>query len=96
MLKCKTMPNNAGLELFGALDAKTVPQFEKSISDFKTGIVVLNIAELSELRDEGMRPILLATQRLRNAKGDLQIAGATPEIRAFFVREGYNLILTVL
>ncbi len=96
MLKCKILPKDQGLELVGTLDASTVAQLSKLLSNFKSGAIKLDMTGLTELCEEALRPILLATKRLRKSGGDLQIVGANPQIRNLLIREGYHNILTLL
>ena len=95
MLRCKLLPEGEGVALTGALDSTTVLQLEKILVAYNNGTIKLDLTGLTELRESGIRPILLASRRLKKAGGDLILVGATQNVREFLYREGYNLVLTI-
>ncbi|MFA4986500.1 MAG: STAS domain-containing protein [Candidatus Brocadiia bacterium] len=95
MLRCKFLGKGEGIELIGVLDETTCGQIEKLLVSYKTGQLRLDMAGLQELRDGGMRPLILASKRLKKAGGDLVLANIPPHIREFLHTEGYDLLLTL-
>ncbi len=95
MLKCRMLPKGEGVELKGAIDSTTVSQLEKVLERYVNGNIKLDLSGVTELDDAGMRPILLASRRLKRSGGNLVLVGAPPAVRDFLFREGYHHVLTI-
>ena len=94
MLRFKQDTSNDSIWLIGELNSKSAAQIEKILTRYKEGFVKLDFSQLSELDEYGMRPLLLASKRLRNADGDLIIVNIPDKIAAYMHSEGYSLIVT--
>ncbi len=96
MLRCKFLPKGEGIELVGTLDKTTVNQLEKFLASCKNGNFKIDMSGLVELQREGMRPILMAHKRLKDAGGGIRLVNPTPAIHEMLDREGLLYVLTVV
>jgi len=73
-------PTAAGWVLSGEIDAHTAPTLAHAMAELPDGIVTIDVAEVSFMDSSGLRVLLDATMRARNAGGDLVVARPTPAI----------------
>jgi anti-sigma B factor antagonist len=80
----------------GRLDTTTSPQLEQSLSDSLGGIseLVFDFEKLDYISSAGLR-VLLATQKVMNKQGSMEICNVKPEIMEIFDVTGFVDILTI-
>lgn len=86
------------LHLNGRLDSSTSPEFEKRLLDrIDSGErrLVLEFAGLDYVSSAGLRILLMAAKRLRQATGTLVLCGLKPPIREVLEVSGFLPILNV-
>jgi stage II sporulation protein AA (anti-sigma F factor antagonist) len=83
----------------GRLDSNTVAEAESDLlARIEPGDrrVVLDLAGLDYISSAGLRLVLLAAKRLKQAGGRLALCGLRPQIREVFEISGFVSILTVV
>jgi anti-anti-sigma factor len=73
-------PTAGGWTLSGEIDAHTAPLLASAMADLPQGDVVVDMAAVSFMDSSGLRVLIEAAARAREAGGDLVIAHSTPGI----------------
>ena len=81
----------------GRLDSLTSPQLEAEIHGKLDGVahLVFDLSKLSSISSSGLR-VLLLTQKIMDAQGDMPIKGMPSKIREIFDETGFSRILTIV
>lgn len=81
----------------GRLDSLTSPQLEAEIHGKLDGVahLVFDLSKLSSISSSGLR-VLLLTQKIMDAQGDMLIKGMPSKIREIFDETGFSRILTIV
>ena len=86
------------LELFleGRLDTITSPELEAELKDATEGIteLIFDFEKLEYISSAGLR-VLLATQKIMNNQGKMEISGVQPQVMEIFEVTGFSEILTI-
>lgn len=69
-----------GWKLSGEVDAHTAPTLATAITDLPTGLVTLDMEGVSFMDSSGLRVLMDATARARDAGGDLVVAHPSPAV----------------
>ena len=89
-------PSAATFHLAGRLDTITAPDFEKELKPALAGLkeLTLDFAGLEYISSAGLR-VLLATQKVMNRQGAMQILNVNETIMEIFEVTGFSDILTI-
>lgn len=81
----------------GRLDSLTSPQLEAEIHGKLDGVahLIFDLSKLSSISSSGLR-VLLLTQKIMDAQGDMLIKGMPSKIREIFDETGFSRILTIV
>jgi anti-anti-sigma factor len=85
--------------LEGRLDSATSSTFEKSIETLFTqpgGRALFDFAGIDYVSSAGLRVVLMAAKRARQAQGRLVLCGLSPHVKEVFEISGFLKILTVV
>ncbi len=87
---------NLTLTVSGRIDTITAPELEKEIKDSIDGVTALNIDlnGVDYISSAGLR-VLLATQKIMNNQGKMEISGVKPQVMEIFEVTGFSEILTI-
>jgi anti-sigma B factor antagonist len=69
-----------GWAVSGEIDAHTAPTLEAAMKELPAGVVTVDVAGVSFMDSSGLRVLLDAATRAREASGDLVIVHSTPGI----------------
>ena len=73
-------PTATGWKLSGEIDAHTAPLLATAMAELPTGDVTVDVAGVSFMDSSGLRVLIDAATRARDAGGELIIANPTPGI----------------
>ncbi|MEO7371908.1 MAG: STAS domain-containing protein [Ilumatobacteraceae bacterium] len=71
---------DSGWKLSGEIDAHTAPQLSAALAELPTGEALVDMGEVSFMDSSGLRVLIEAAARARDAGGDLVIVHSTPGI----------------
>lgn len=86
-VEIKKINNVALLQVSGSLDADSVPQFKKTVlSAVESGsvLLVVDATKLEFIDSMGLGCLISLLRRVRTHKGDLKVAGLSPEVKQIF------------
>jgi anti-anti-sigma factor len=69
-----------GWGVSGEIDAHTAPTLAAAMTELPTGVVTVDVAGVSFMDSSGLRVLVEAATRAREAGGDLVISNPTPGI----------------
>ncbi len=99
MLNITKKAEGAKLEigLEGRLDTLTAPELEKSLMENLNGVqeLAIDCSKLEYISSAGLR-VLLATQKVMNKQGKMELSHVSSEIMEIFEVTGFSDILTIL
>ena len=93
----KKAENNAlTVELDGRLDTTTAPRLENELRASLDNVasLTLDMAKLEYISSAGLR-VLLSTQKIMNAKGEMKIVNVNETVNEIFEVTGFSDILTI-
>ena len=73
-------PTATGWKVSGEIDAHTAPLLGTALADLPDGNAILDVAGVSFMDSSGLRVLIDAATRAREAGGDLILANPTPGI----------------
>ncbi|MEY2581875.1 MAG: anti-sigma factor antagonist [Ilumatobacteraceae bacterium] len=76
----EVLPTATGWKVSGEIDAHTAPQLAAAMVELPQGNATLDVADVSFMDSSGLRVLIDAATRAREAGGDLIIANPTPGI----------------
>jgi anti-anti-sigma factor len=82
----------------GRIDSATGPAFERDILQQIDGgqrRLLLNFTDLLYISSAGLRIVLLAAKRMKNAGGQLVLCSLNPQISEVFEISGFSRILDI-
>ncbi|HEX5392442.1 MAG TPA: STAS domain-containing protein [Rhodocyclaceae bacterium] len=93
--------NNGTFEavIAGRLDSATSSGFEKSLQELfgrPKVRVLIDFAALDYVSSAGLRVVLMAAKRAKQAQGELVLCGLQPHVKSVFEISGFLKILTVV
>jgi anti-sigma B factor antagonist len=87
------------LALDGYLDAHTAPRFEKAIHDEFTGgrlWIIADCAKLTYISSAGLGVFMSFIEEIREAGGDIKLAGITPKVYQVFEVLGFPALFDIV
>jgi anti-anti-sigma factor len=73
-------PTDDGWALSGEVDAHTAPTLASALAALPAGTVRIDMAEVSFMDSSGLRVLMEATARARDAGGDLVVVRPSPTV----------------
>ncbi|MBE9607995.1 STAS domain-containing protein [Chitinilyticum piscinae] len=92
----ETLADTSLLRASGRLDGSTSPQLEKNLLPLLAepgSKVLLDLAELDYVSSAGLRIILMAAKRAKQAGGRFVLCGLQPQVSEVFEMSGFTRIL---
>ena len=87
------------LALEGYLDAHTAPQFEKAVEEeFEAGRlrIIVDCSRLTYISSAGLGVFMSFVEEIREAGGDIKIAGLTPKVYQVFEILGFPALFDIV
>ena len=87
------------LALEGYLDAHTAPQFEKAVEEeFEAGRlrIIVDCGKLTYISSAGLGVFMSFVEEIREAGGDIKIAGLTPKVYQVFEILGFPALFDIV
>ncbi len=87
------------LELKGRMDAITSDQLDGTISiliDQKESQFVIDFSQLEYISSSGLRVLLIAAKKLKNADGQLVLCSLNDQIKTIFDISGFSSIFSIV
>jgi anti-sigma B factor antagonist len=69
-----------GWKLNGEVDAHTAPALAAALAELPSGVVTLDMADVSFMDSSGLRVLMEATTRARDGGGDLTVSNPSPAV----------------
>lgn len=88
---------NMEISLIGRLDTTTAPQLEAEVKASIDGVekLVFDFKDLEYVSSAGLR-VILATQKIMNRQGSMEIKNVSDDIMEVFDITGFSDILTIV
>jgi len=86
------------LSLAGRLDANTVSQLERALTDaYISGhrTIVMDLGELTYISSSGLRVLLTGRNNARKRKGDILLCNLRPAVREVLEMVGFSAIFPI-
>ena len=91
----KKVENIAVASVKGRMDAVTVQEFEKSVSELLSGgenVLLVNFSELEYISSAGLRSILATAKQLKARNGEIMFTGLKNTVKEVFEISGFYSI----
>jgi anti-anti-sigma factor len=86
------------LRLAGRLDANTVSQLERALTDAHISghrTIVMDLGELTYISSSGLRVLLTGRNNARKRKGDILLCNLRPAVREVLEMVGFSAIFPI-
>lgn len=94
-INTKKVENIAVTSVKGRMDAVTVQEFEKSVSELLSGgenVLLVNFSELEYISSAGLRSILATAKQLKARNGEIMFTGLKNAVKEVFEISGFYSI----
>lgn len=86
------------LKLAGRLDATTVSQLERALTDAQLSgnrVIVIDLSDLTYVSSSGLRVLLTGRSNARKRGGEVFLCSLRPPVREVFEMVGFTAVFTI-
>ncbi|MFC1465621.1 MAG: STAS domain-containing protein [Candidatus Brachytrichaceae bacterium NZ_4S206] len=86
------------LRLAGRLDATTVSQLERALTDAQLSgdrVIVIDLSDLAYISSSGLRVLLTGRSNARKRGGEVFLCSLRPPVREVFEMVGFTAVFTI-
>ncbi|MCL6510222.1 MAG: STAS domain-containing protein [Anaerolineae bacterium] len=90
--------STAVLKLAGRLDATTVGQLERALTDAQLSgnrVIVIDLSDLTYVSSSGLRVLLTGRSNTRKRGGEVFLCSLRPPVREVFEMVGFTAVFTI-